>query len=70
MALLPVVGFEFLKMYFTSQNLEQKKLLKVALPEKKKPATTTNSWAGSGSGYYGGTSTATYNNKDDGEMEQ
>ena len=46
---LPVVGFEFLKMYFTSQNVEQRNLLKVAPPEKKK--TVTNTW--SSTSYYG-----------------
>ena len=46
---LPVVGFEFLKMYFTSQNVEQRNMLKVAPPEKKK--TVTNTW--SSTSYYG-----------------
>ena len=52
---LPVVGFEFLKMYFTSSNLEQRKLLKVAPPEKKK--TGNASWSG---GYYGSSSYGSY----------
>lgn len=47
---LPVVGFEFLQMYFTSQNLEQYKLMKVAPPAKK--ATSSNTWQ---TNYYGGT---------------
>jgi len=42
---LPAVGFEFLKVYFTSTNLEQKKLQKIIVPEKKK----TSSYSG---GYY------------------
>jgi hypothetical protein len=52
---LPVVGFEFLKMYFTSSNLEQRKLLKVAPPEKKKAGNA--SWSG---GYYGSSSYGSY----------
>lgn len=44
---LPSVGFEFLKMYFTSQNLEQNKLLKIVPPQKIK---VVNSWS---SGYFG-----------------
>jgi len=52
LAALPVVGFEFLKMYFTSQNLEQQKLLKVSPPEKKKPAGAGTSW--NTNTYYGG----------------
>ena len=55
LAALPVVGFEFLRMYFTSSNLEQRKLLKVAPPEKKK--TGNASWSG---GYYGSSSYGSY----------
>ncbi len=42
---LPVVGFDFLKIYFTSTNLEQRKLQKIIIPKKEK----TNSYSG---GYY------------------
>jgi len=57
---LPVVGFEFLKIYFTSTNLEQRKLQKIVVPEKKK----TNAYNG---GYYSTWSNT--NAKKDDEVE-
>ena len=57
LAALPVVGFEFLKMYFTSQNHSEHKLLTIELPEKKKSA--TSGWSG---GYYGPSSYGTAGN--------
>ena len=44
LAALPVVGFEFLKMYFTSQNHSEGKLFKIAPPEKKKSSTFTGGY--------------------------
>ena len=64
LAALPVVGFEFLKMYFTSCNFEQSKLLKITPPEKKKTVTTTNNW--SSTSYYG--TTTSYDKKDEVEV--
>ena len=59
LAALPAVGFEFLKMYFTSQNHAEGKLFKITPPEKKaKP----QGWTG---GYYG----ATNSKADDAEPE-
>ena len=37
---LPVVGFQFLQMYFISQNLMEKKLSKIVAPEKKNTTST------------------------------
>lgn len=64
LAALPVVGFDFLRMYFTSSNLEQRKLLKVAPPEKKK--TGNASWSG---GYYGSSSYGSYKETKDVEPQ-
>ena len=52
LAELPVVGFEFLKMYFTSANHAEQKLLKISPPEKKK-STTGGGWYSTGYGNYG-----------------
>mmetsp|Transcript_393 Transcript_393/g.551 ORF Transcript_393/g.551 Transcript_393/m.551 type:complete len:185 (-) Transcript_393:6462-7016(-) len=57
LAALPIVGFEFLKMHFTSINIEEGKLSKVQVPQKQK-----NSWSG---GYYG----TSFKNDDDDEEE-
>jgi len=38
LAELPVVGFEFLTMYFISKNHNENKLLRITPPEKKKKA--------------------------------
>jgi hypothetical protein len=44
LAELPVVGFDFLTQYFVSQNAAERKVIKIAPPEKKIKSTTTTGW--------------------------
>ena len=44
LTVLPVVGFDFLKMYFESQNHAERKLLRIDLPEKKIKTTNNQGW--------------------------